>query len=129
MHLPSATARSQAGLGLPLAVSILLLLAVVAAGVTRWMGAAHEGVAAEVISQRAAAAARSGLEWGRVRVGEGACSDETLIPEGIGDCSVELRCREVPVDSTTVYALEATGSCPIFGGDEAERTLRMRVRP
>jgi len=129
MPLPSATARDQRGLGLPLAITILLLLAVVAAGVTRWMGAAHEGVAAEVVSQRAAAAARSGLEWGRVRVGEGSCTDETLSPEGIGGCSVEVQCEAVPVESDTVYALEATGSCPILGEEEAVRTLRMRVRP
>jgi MSHA biogenesis protein MshP len=122
------TIREQAGLGLPLAISVLLLLAVVAAGVTQWLGAAREGVAAEVTSLRAEAAARSGLEWGRVQAGGGSCSDETLVPEGVGDCSVELRCREVAVDSGTVYALEATGSCPIIGGDEAKRTLRMRVR-
>ncbi|SFC93822.1 hypothetical protein SAMN05660831_00155 [Thiohalospira halophila DSM 15071] len=129
-----ATIREQTGLGLPLAISVLLLLAVVAAGVTQWMGAAHEEVAAEVTSLRAEAAARSGLEWARYRiVTDDSCPNSTTLDLDRGSgCTVELEdegCQEVSVGGDSIYAVEMVGRCPLWGDLESKRTLRMRVRP
>lgn len=129
-----ATIREQAGLGLPLAISVLLLLAVVAAGVTTWMGSAREGVAAEVTSLRAEAAARSGLEWARYRiVTDENCPSGRILDLGRGSgCTVELEdegCQEVSGGGESVYAVEMVGRCPLWGDLESKRTLQMRVRP
>lgn len=131
MPLPSTTGHDQRGLGLPLAISVLLLLAVVAAGVTRWTGVAHEDVAAEVTSLRAEAAARSGLEWGRVRVvAADACpAGAAPAPQGGNGCEVILDCQPVSVvGGGQNFVLEAIGRCPLTGTIDVERTLRMRIR-
>ncbi|MGM0413365.1 MAG: hypothetical protein ACQERG_08635 [Pseudomonadota bacterium] len=118
-----------------MAISILLLLAVVAAGVTQWMGAAHEEVAAEVTSQRALSAARSGLQWGRgqvVQASPAACFSDTSMALDRGNgCEVEMACSSVDVagESPATFALKATGTCPFRGDVIVERTLQMRVRP
>lgn len=134
-NMPSApaTIRSQAGLGLPLAIAILLLLAAVAGGVTAWMGSAREGVAAEATSLRAEAAARSGLEWARHQIiGTGCPSGDVTLELGQGsDCIAVLedgKCQAVSGGRSPVYVVEMVGQCPLWGDLKITRTLRMRMR-
>ncbi len=132
------SSRRQTGIGLPAALFVIVVLALVAVAITELERSSAESFSFNVLSQRAFYAAESGAQIGLNRLFPpgGAASDcnnsyfgvtQTFSQAGLQGCSVNVACRADTVGTETVYTLTATGQCGA-GADSAIRIVEVRAK-
>ena len=89
----------QRGFSSALMLAVIVLLSSLLAYAVTLTSSAHSGLAQEIAATRALQAARSGLEWGRYRIVNGAgpiCAPTTTLalPLSSGALPVTVRCTE-----------------------------------
>lgn len=134
------TLSRQRGAGLPVALFIITVLALIVAGMAQLQQSTGQSVSLQIQSQRAFYAAESGAQVGVMQVlANGQCSDVAtpinFSVAGLQGCSAALLCRDSGVvdidpddgDDEVVFTIESRGSCG-SGTDRAQRIVEVRVR-
>lgn len=130
--------RRQRGAGLPLALFVITVLALLVAGMAQLQESSAGAISLQIQSQRAFFAAESGAQAGVSEVLSGADCSAVNSPinfnvVGLSGCRAVLRCSSVLVDIEgnsdleTVFTLLSTGQCG-SSADFAQRTIEVRVR-
>ncbi len=124
----SRATRYQQGFSLPVAVFILVIMALLAAGISRLSSQGNMAAAQEELSNRAFFAAESGASWAMSRLffnaggtadkafSDAACaavSGATLnfARPGLATCSATLGCSTQAVGTTGFYTVQSQGTC------------------
>jgi MSHA biogenesis protein MshP len=135
---PERGIRQQIGAGLPIALFIITVLALIVASMAQQQESAGASVSQQILSQRAFYAAESGAQ---VAVNEalsgGSCgsvsSTVSFSSGGLSGCSADITCTSVQADidgspaPETVFTLVSGGQCG-SGPEAASRTIEVRVR-
>lgn len=135
---PERSGFRQRGAGLPVALFIITVLALLVAGMAQLQESSGQAVSLQIQSQRAFYAAESGAQVAVARVLEGgscaALGGPLLFSEvGLSGCRAEFACSSILLDieggpaEETVFDLTSQGRCGT-GTDQAERTVEVRVR-
>ena len=129
--------KKQSGIGLPMALFIITILAMIIAAITDLEESSGVGFSLDVNSMRAFYAAESGAQVAMAEIfpasggGGGSCGSVTptlnFSKSGLNGCSVSVTCSQVTVDSVSYYTLKSTGSCG-GGLDRAVRVIDVRAR-
>lgn len=126
----------QRGAGLPVALFIITVLALLVLGMTQLQQSAGESVSLQIQSQRAFFAAESGAQVGVARVLEvNNCStvpmSVSFSASGLGGCSATLTCKPTNalIDGRNYFVAQVTsdGQCG-SGPDLANRSVEVLVR-
>ncbi len=127
----------QSGAGLPVALFIITILALLVIGMAQLQQAGGESVSLQIQSQRAFFAAESGAQVGvREVLDAGSCSaissEVSFSVPGLSGCRAELSCTSVTANISgpggdTVFSIESRGQCGA-GPDRATRVVEVRVR-
>lgn len=138
-HLPChCGSRYQGGAGLPVALFVITVLALLVAGMAQLQQSSGQSVSLQIQSQRAFFAAESGAQAGVAEVLAGGSCAALNSPKGFGagglnSCEAALSCSSVMADidgyssPETVFTLTSTGRCGA-GADQAQRVVEVRVR-
>lgn len=130
--------RRQAGFGLPAAIFVITVLALVIAAMSSLLSSSARTVSLQVQSHRAFYSAESGLQLALNLLlppgGSAArsCSvspfySQTFSVTGLNGCSVSVACRSITDSGDTFYTLSSQGRCG-SGDDQAVRTLEVMVQ-
>ncbi|MHA7810973.1 MAG: hypothetical protein ACX933_14275 [Marinobacter adhaerens] len=128
----------QCGAGLPVALFIITILALLVIGMAQLQQAGGESVSLQIQSQRAFFAAESGAQVAVAEaLGSGDCAavtgSVTFPTGGLIGCSASLYCSAVGADidgdgvDETVFTIRSDGRCG-SGRDVTNRTVEVRVR-
>lgn len=132
---PSAR-RIQTGFTLPVAVFILVVMALVGAAMVRLAATGATSVAYGTLSTRALFAAESGAQFGMQRLfplddslpGCFAATTLSFTVQGLAGCSARVACTALGAfNGKAHYRIDSTGQCG-SGQDQAERTLAVGAR-
>lgn len=130
--------RRQRGVGLPAALFLILVLALILAAMAGLQEGGSQSFSHQLLSGRALHAAESGAQIAVHRLlespGGADCSVSPFLSHsftsaapGLQDCTVNVECRLVAANGQDHYTLTAVGRCG--GGDEqASRVIEVRVR-
>ncbi len=135
---PDRSRSRQRGAGLPVALFIITVLALLVVGMAQLQESSGRSVSLQIQSQRAFLAAESGAQVGVAQVLDaGSCSaltsPKTFSVSGLSSCSAQVSCNSVQGDIEgnsnleTVYTITSAGQCG-SGFDRAERAVEVRVR-
>ncbi|MGA8204347.1 MAG: hypothetical protein WB812_07480 [Woeseiaceae bacterium] len=122
--------RRQGGAILLTVVFIMVVLGLIAAFLTRSLGAQHAEASLDHLSTQARFAAASGIEWGRGRaLSGGICGNGQII---VGEFTVSVSCEAVAVTEGSatynMYDLSAEARHGSYGdADFMRRVLERRV--
>lgn len=136
--------RRQRGFSLPVVVFILVIMALLAAGITRLSSRSNLAAAQEELSNRAFFAAESGASWAMSRLffnaggaadkafSDAACgavdgSTLNFTRVGLGTCSAAVSCSAQGVGATGFYTLLSQGACST-GQTRTLRTVKVGAR-
>ena len=129
--------KKQRGIGLPMALFIITVLAMIIAAITDLEESSGVGFSLDINSMRAFYAAESGAQVAMAEIfpasggGGGSCASvaasHTFNQLGLNGCKAELACSSVTVDSVDYFTLTSTGSCG-SGLDQAVRVIDVRAR-
>ena len=128
----------QRGAGLPIALFIITVLALIVTSMAQQQESTGAAVSQQILSQRAFYAAESGAQAAVTEAlyGSGCGSVPTTLSfseSGLNGCSASLRCSLVQADiegdaaDEDVYTLVSTGQCGV-GTEQATREIEVRVR-
>lgn len=130
--------RYQQGIGLPIALFVITVLALLVVGMAKVQQATGQSVSLQIQSQRAFHAAESGAQLAVAGVLDG--GNCAAIPASVNfsvnalkGCRAELQCSvtaplSIPGNgSNRVYTLESAGVCGV-GNELARRVVEVRVR-
>lgn len=124
---------NQRGFSLPLAVFILVILALLGTAMVTLTQTSQQGVATATLSTRAFYAAESGLQQGLAQLftldgSPASCLDPyptiNFNATGLQGCQADVRCTSTTVGSKTYYTLNSTGSCQL-SNSSATRQLEL----
>ncbi len=125
----------QVGMGLPAAIFLLVVLAMLAVAMGDLLTLSSQASTLQVNAQRAVFAAHSGVQAAAARLlpaGQPATTCGSVpgslqfAVDGLRGCEVRLQCREDRVASDMVFTVEAEATCGT-GPDEAVQVLRWRL--
>ena len=130
--------KAQSGFGLPAAVFVITVLALVIAAMAAIQQSSSRTVSLQVQSHRAFYSAESGIQLALnlLLPPDGSsgrnCTTSpfyslTFTASGLSGCSVSVLCHSVTDSGETFYILNSTGSCG-SGEDRAERQLEVMVQ-
>ncbi len=128
---PDRKSHYQRGAGLPVALFIITVLALLVAGMAQLQQSSGQAVSLQIQSQRAFFAAESGAQVGTGRVlddpGNPQCFSGTIdfSAVGLSGCHAEISCDSSPGDE--VFTLRSEGQCG-NGIEQALRTVEVRIR-
>lgn len=128
---PDRIRHQQRGAGLPVALFIITVLALLVLGMAQLQQSAGEAVSLQIQSQRAFFAAESGAQVGVGRVLQDPDNPQcfagsiSFSDPGLSGCRVAITCSETP--GNEVFTLTSAGRCG-SGPDAASRTVEVRVR-
>jgi len=132
----SGPARHR-GAGLPLALFVITVLALLVVGMAQQQQAGGESVSLQIQSQRAFYAAESGAQVAVRDVLEAGNCSAMRTPLSFGaaalnGCSATLSCESVTENisgpgGNTIFSIASTGQCG-SGPDQAVRTIEVRAR-
>ncbi len=130
---PNASLERQSGAGLPIALFIITVLALLVFGMAQLQQSSGEAVSLQIQSQRAFFAAESGAQLRIPSILEAIDKEETpscpaittFSAAGLADCSASFDCAFD--GSNEVFTLASTGSCG-SGADSASRTVEVKVQ-
>lgn len=129
----------QRGAGLPIAIFVITVLALIVTSMAQQQESAAAAVSQQILSQRAFYAAESGAQAGVTQaLYGGGCASVTATPikfsdAGLNSCTASLSCAPVQADIEgssgleTVFTLKSVGQCG-SGAEAAFRTVEVRVR-
>lgn len=130
----NGSSHIQSGAGLPIAIFIITVLALLVFGMAQLQQSSGEAVSLQIQSQRAFFAAESGAQVGVQQIlsqleNGSAPSCPADIPSfvaggGLVSCSVDFDCDFVSGGIATIASVGRCGG----GQDEAERTIEVRLR-
>lgn len=124
------------GFGLPMAIFIVTILALLIATMSQVQESSSEGVSLQVQSNRAFYAAESGIQLalnlllppsGAAAACSGSLYSRSYTAPGLSGCSVAVSCTSVLINSENYYTLTSTGQCGSLR-DQARRRLEVRVK-
>lgn len=121
---PDSSFHKQSGAGLPTALFIITVLALLVFGMAQLQQSSGEAVSLQIQSQRAFFAAESGAQIAVTRLlAGGACpiSPVDFSREGLSACVADVSCS-----GTGIVNIESEGICG-SGKEEASRTVRVRL--
>lgn len=134
---PAGGPARQRGAGLPLALFIIVVLALVVAAMAEMQRGSGEMSSLQIQSQRAFYAAESGAQVALSQLmppggSTGAsCTapfyQRTFTQPGLGGCSATVACRADKVSGVNYYTLDSVGLCG-NGIDQAKRAVEVRVQ-
>lgn len=135
---PDSCARKQAGAGLPVALFVITVLALLVAVMAQLQQSSGEAVSLQVQSQRALFAAESGAQVAVREVLEGSGCSSVSSPKmftvpGLSGCRAVMTCESISAELTgkspaeDIFTLTSTGQCGT-GIDGAERVVEVKVR-
>lgn len=128
----------QHGFSLPVAIFILVIMALLGAGIVSIMQSSQESTATEVLSTRAFFAAESGAQ---VALGQlfdlsgGAVNCAASYPAidfnatGLGGCSASATCSSSGIGTKTYFTITSTGSCNVSGYSAVREIQIMAATP
>ncbi len=135
------TRSAQRGFGLPLAVFIITVLALIGAAMVALTRTGQEAVSSEIQSVRAFYAAESGAQTALTQVlplsggsiGVAGCNALSLNPAftapGLDGCTASVSCSGQTVDGKDYYLITSLGECRFGGsGNTARRRIEVMVR-
>lgn len=134
-RVPASFRAGQAGMGLPMALFVIVVLALIVAAVAEMERGGGEMTSLQIESQRAFFAAESGAQIALHQLlpptGSGAACGANLYQHsfgtpGLAQCSVKVDCRADVAKGVTYYTLNSTGSCG-SGVDYAQREIEVRA--
>lgn len=144
--IDQAALNRQAGFSLPVAVFILVIMAVLAAAIVQLSSRNNLSSAQEVFSTRAFYAAESGASWAMSRLffNAGGSADKTFSDAqcasnavnnntltftvaGLAGCSANITCSANTVDAVGYYRVVSTGLCGA-GQVQARRVVEVGGR-
>ncbi len=110
---------SQKGFSLPIAVFILIIMALIATAAVNILNKGLAGVSQEVLSTRAFYSAESGAQHvlGQLFPLNGgaancaASSSLSFTSTGLNSCSATMSCNGTVIGSNTYYVISSTGNC------------------
>ncbi|PVY70323.1 MSHA biogenesis protein MshP [Tamilnaduibacter salinus] len=128
----------ERGAGLPVALFVITVLALIVAGMAQLQQGTGASVSRQILSQRAFLAAESGAQASVAKtLASGDCSvDGTTLSfsnDGLSGCEAAIACDAVQADiegspaPETVYTIRSAGRCG-GSGERSERTVEVRVR-
>ncbi len=130
----SRNLKRQQGVGLPAALFVIVILAMVVLAMVDLQISSGRSLGFQVLSTRAFYAAETGVQLGahRIIVGGGDCSAVTGTQsldgaEGLSGCQVTLACSRVSVAGEDYFRLTGTGNCGT-GVEAASRVVEVQVR-
>jgi MSHA biogenesis protein MshP len=124
----------QNGAGLPVAIFIITVLALLVVGMAQLQQSSGEAVSLQIQSQRAFFAAESGVQvrldgiFTTLDAGNApSCPSDitTFNASGLSECSATFDCSADPANGR--FTLASTGSCG-SGAERASRTVEVRVQ-
>ncbi|WP_097462358.1 pilus assembly PilX family protein [Mangrovitalea sediminis] len=127
----------QRGVGLPLALFIIVVLALVVTAMAEMQRGSGEMSSLQIQSERAFLAAESGAQVALSKLippgGSAGAScvsplyQQSFSQPGLGGCRVTVDCRADKVSGVNYYTLHSTGLCG-NGLDRASREVEVRAR-
>jgi len=129
----------QKGSAIVIAIFVIVVMALLAAGLVKILASSAESVAYEVIGTRAYAAAQTGVQWQLLEIfphdtdTKTACQSTITEPdfsnvEGLEYCEATVTCNDDgEFDGTTYYIITSTGQCSV-GGVITSRTIEIEAR-
>jgi MSHA biogenesis protein MshP len=129
----------QKGSAIVIAIFVIVVMALLGAGLVKILASSAESVAYEVIGTRAYAAAQTGAQWQLLEIfphdtdTRTACQSTITEPdfssvEGLKDCEATVTCNDDgEFDGTTYYIITSTGQCSV-GGVITSRTVEIEAR-
>jgi MSHA biogenesis protein MshP len=135
---PRPSFRQQKGAGLPIALFIITVLALLVVGMAQLQESSGQAISLQIQSQRAFFAAESGAQVGVRDVLEsdscGAISTPVNFSQGgLSDCTAALECESLSTGlggpgGNVVFTITSTGQCGVGGEDESKRVVEVRIR-
>ena len=136
MYLNQRFNIKQAGLGLPSALFLIVVMMLIVASINQLNELNAEAYGREWLSQKAFYAAESGAQAGAVFILNGSetaptcnasfINNLTLSTAGLSSCSVSVSCNTQTVSSETYLTLTSTGQCG-SGPDQTTRIVQVRL--
>jgi MSHA biogenesis protein MshP len=131
-------ATKQKGSAIVIAIFVIVVMALLGAGLVKILASSAESVAYEVIGTRAYAAAQTGAQWQLLEVFPHdtdtitACQSTITEPdfsnvEGLDNCYATVECDDDEFDGTTYYIIKSIGKCEV-GGVITSRTVEIDAR-
>lgn len=139
---PRRISHKQRGAGLPIAIFIITVLALLVAGMAQLQESSGQSVSLQIQSQRAFFAAESGAQVGvaDALADANACPADTTTgwtvafsAAALAGCEARISCSSAVTagiggnSGDRVYSLGSTGECG-GGPDKAERVVEVRFR-
>jgi len=132
---PDRSPQKQKGAGLPIALFIITVLALLVVGMGQLQERSGQAVSLQIQSQRAFYAAESGAQVAvRNALVSGTCDANSSISfdvPGLSSCSASLECESIKPtidrEDVFVYSITSSGQCGA-GADQATRVIEVRVR-
>lgn len=127
--------RTQRGFSLPVAIFIIVIMALIGAAMVSIMQTSQQSVSTAVLSTRAFFAAESGAQQALANLfplNGSAASCLAPYPtinyntSGLAGCSAVVTCSSNIIGSKTYYTLNSTGTCDV-SGNSAVRQLEVRA--
>ena len=127
--------KKQSGFSLPVAIFILILMALIAAAVVSIYSKSLDGVSQEVLSTRAFYAAESGAQHVLGQLfplagGAANCqanSSLSFSANGLNNCQAAMSCNSTTIGSQVFYNIQSTGDCST-GSTRAVREVQIMAR-
>jgi MSHA biogenesis protein MshP len=127
--------KQQTGFSLPIAIFILVIMALIAAAVVSIYTKSLAGVSQEVLSTRAFYSAESGAQHVLGQLfplngGAASCTASSSLnfsSTGLNNCAASMSCTATTVGSNTFYTITSTGSCST-GSTSTVRQIQIMAR-
>ena len=133
---PSYRLQKQAGIGLPSALFLIVIMVLIVASINQINELSAEAYGREWLSQRAFYAAESGAQIAATYIlnaneAAPACNNSfinnlSLSTPGLSACEIHVACSSVVISSETFLTLTSNGSCGT-GPDQASRIIQVRL--
>jgi len=130
--LVPARVRAQGGFAIAAAIFLLVVLALLAAGMLQIASTSHTSLSQEYTSARAYLAARSGLQWGMYQAIYGGNGNAviTFSSGALAGAQASIGSSNTTIDGDTFYIIDASG---VYGSSSdaeySRRQLRLRFNP
>ncbi len=130
--LVTARIRAQGGFAIASAIFLIVVLALLAAGMVQIASTSHTSLSQEYTSARAYLAARSGLQWGMYQAIYGGSGNATITfsSGALAGTQAAVSSNNSSVDGDTFYRIDASGRYGNSSDAEySQRRLRLRFNP
>jgi len=135
---PERTIQKQAGAGLPIAIFIITVLALLVYGMAQLQESSGKSVSLQIQSQRAFFAAESGAQLAVTEaLDSGSCTGVpaqiNFLADALTSCTVELSCGRSEVypipgrNGDRVISIVSIGECGV-DNEQARRRVEVKVR-